>query len=412
MRDIPVRERVLATAVAVAGLLVVAWLGIHGQSMADWQTEARPAVSQLLAGHVHRFLALAPIYGGSLIIRAPFMLVTKLWHGGDLAIYTASAVPALAALGVLGLWLFRHMRVRGGSMLACLLALLLCVANPLIVPALEFGHPEDILGTALCVGAVLCALDDRPVWAGVLVGLAIPNKEWALVAIGPMLVALPRRRILALLIAGAVAGALIAPFMLGVAGGGVVAQGGLSTGEIFQPWQLWWWLGSLIHTPTGALSGYRWPPGWVETLSHPLIIGLVLPMTGLYAWRRRGGASLGAEQVLLLLALLLALRCALDPWDISYYSLPFLVALLTWEVSRSARPPVVTLAAVLAAWFVFRETTFTALNLSGNGQALVFTIVAVPALVALTVACYAPGLGRRLVPRARRARPVPDAAPA
>ena len=67
-----------------------------------------------------------------------------------------------------------------------------------------------------------------------------------------------------------------------------------------------------------------------------------------------------------------------------------------------------TLAATLAAWFVFRETGYTALNLSGNAQALVFTIVAVPALIALVGACYAPGLARRLVPRAHRAPAVAD----
>jgi hypothetical protein len=288
------------------------------------------------------------------------------------------------------------------------------------VAALELGHPEDILGAALCVGAVLCALDDRPVWAAVLVGLAIPNKEWALVAIGPVLVALPRRRILALLIAGAVAAAFIAPFTFGAfgggaSGGGAVAQGvGVGTGAIFQPWQLWWWLGSLAHTSSGALSGHRSAPGWVESLTHPLIIAVMPPLTALYAWlgRKGLGGRPRRDHVFMLLALLLALRCVLDPWDVAYYALPFLVALLTWEVSRSARSPVVTLAATLAAWFVFRETTFTALNLSANGQALVFTIVAVPALVALTVACYAPGLGRRLVPRALRARPVAGAAPA
>ena len=343
MRDLPVRELVLAAAVAVAGLLVIAWLGIHGQSLPDWHAEALPAVSQLLAGHLHRFLELAPTYGGSLVLRAPFMLVTTLWHGGDHAVYTAGALPCLAAVGILGLWLFGRMRAQGGSMPAALLALLVCVANPLMVPALQYGHPEEILGAALCAGAVLCALDDRPVWAAVLLGLAIPNKEWALVAIGPVLVALPGRRIRTLLIAGAVAAALVAPFTLGAflpgVTNGFVAQtkgAGLSTGTIFQPWQLWWWLGSLVHTPAGALTGSRWAPGWVQTISHPLIIAIMPPLTALYAWRRRGArARPGREHVFMLLAVLLALRCVLDPWDISYYALPFLIALLTWEVSAS-----------------------------------------------------------------------------
>jgi len=47
----------------------------------------------------------------------------------------------------------------------------------------------------LCTAAVLCALNDRPTWAAVLLGLAIPNKEWAVLAVGPVLVALPRARV-------------------------------------------------------------------------------------------------------------------------------------------------------------------------------------------------------------------------
>ena len=416
MRDLPVRERLLAAAVAVSGLLVVAWLGIHGQSMPDWQTEARGAVSQLLDGHLRDFLKLAPTYGGSLILRAPFMFATKLWHGGPTAVYAAGAVPALLALGVLGGWLFGHLRARGGSLAACLLALLLCVANPVIIPALYYGHPEDILGTALCIGAVLCALDDRPAWAGVLLGLAIPNKEWALVATGPVLVALPRDRIRALLIAGAVAGALVAPFLLGASGTFVAnTQGaGLDTGSVFQPFQLWWWLGAPIHLSSGALTGSRLAPAWAQTVSHPLIIAIMIPLTALYAWRSRRRARPDRTGVFLLLALLLALRCALDTWDISYYPLPFLVALLAWEVSRGRGVPLLTLAATLSTWFIFRETTYAALNLSGNGQALVFTVVAVPAIAALAVGCYAPGLGRALAARARRRRPpaLPDPAAA
>src|ERR1700744_3640902 len=107
MRSV-IRENALAIAGAATSLLVIAWLGIHGWSWPDWQSEARPAVGALLAGHVSRVLALAPVYGAPLILRAPFVLMTKLWGGGEISIYGASAAPCLIAAGALGVWLAAH----------------------------------------------------------------------------------------------------------------------------------------------------------------------------------------------------------------------------------------------------------------------------------------------------------------
>jgi hypothetical protein len=57
---------------------------------------------------------------------------------------------------------------------------------------------------------------------------------------------------------------------------------------------------------------------------------------------------------LALLALLMLVRCALDPWNHAYYHAPFLAALVAWEVLESRRLPLV--AALSAAWLgiVFR----------------------------------------------------------
>ncbi|MDQ6804804.1 MAG: glycosyltransferase 87 family protein [Actinomycetota bacterium] len=69
------------------------------------------------------------------------------------------------------------------------------------------------------MAAVLVAMSGRPVWAGVLLGLAIANKQWALVATGPVLLALPDRRPLAPLTAVGVAAVFAAPFLLAGSGG-------------------------------------------------------------------------------------------------------------------------------------------------------------------------------------------------
>lgn len=408
-----IRENALAACAVAVALLTVAWLGLYGWAWTDWDTEARPAVDALLAGHVVRFLHLAPAYGGSLILRAPFVMLTKLWHGGELAIYRASAAPCLLAAGALGLWLCARMRARGLSRWARAIALLLCVANPLTLSALELGHPEELLGAVLCVAAVLCAMHDRPTWAGILLGLAIANKEWAVLAIGPVLVALPEARVRALAIAGGVAAAVLAPLIL-VGSGGFTAQAaasGLDTGPIFQPWQIWWFLGSHGHVVTGLNGnikvGYRTPPGWVESLGHPLIVAIMPPLTLLYARLRGITARRPVNGALLLLTLLLALRCVLDPWDTSYYSLPFLLALVSWESLSFDRPPVFALVAALAGWVIFQQTSMATFSLSADMQAMVFALISIPSVLAITAALYGPGV-RRLLGLSREA-PAPAA---
>jgi hypothetical protein len=267
--------------------------------------------------------------------------------------------------------------------------------------ALTLGHPEELLGAVLCLAAVLAARSGRAGWAGVLLGLAIVNKQWALLAIGPVLIALPAGRVRALLWAGALAAVFYAPLLApsvihasGAGGGAAVAQ--TSSGStIFQPWQLWWFLGAHGHVVLGNFGvvkpGYRAAPGWIGSLPHPLIIGLALPLTAL-AWR-------GRRDALLLLALLFALRCALDTWDTVYYPLPFAFALLGWEVERLRRPPVLALVASVVVWLVF---IVAPQHIGADAQAALFALVAVPTIVVLAGALYRPG--GSLVPR--RARPV------
>jgi hypothetical protein len=405
------REKAFGVALAAGTLFVMARIAMQSGNWGDWQVEARPAVDALVAGHVGRFLHLAPTYGGSLLIRAPFMLITTLWHGGEDAIFRASAVPCLAAAGALGLWLSARMRAHGASTVACLLTLLLCAANPLIFPALKTGHPEEILGASLCAAAVLYALDDRPAWAGLLLGLAIANKEWAVIAAGPVLVALPRARVRAMLVAGVSAGALMAPFILGSSGRfvGATTATGLNAGPIFQPWQWWWFLGSHGHPPKGVHYNpayiYRVAPVWIGRVGHTLPVAIMAPLTALYAWLRRSASRRRPHDALLLLALVLALRCVLDPWDISYYSLPCLFAIISWEALGTTRLPVASLTATFAAWLTLIETGSSALDLAANTQALAFIVVSVPLVLALAVGVLAPGAARLLPGRPRPASP-------
>jgi hypothetical protein len=375
------RELVAPIAAAVAGAALLAWLGLTTMAFTDYEAEAEPSLLSLRAGDVGDFLEKLPAYGGSLILRAPFALLPGVWGGGDLALFRTMAVPALAAGAALGVFLWARGRRLGRGRAAAWLALLLVAVNPLSLRALEVGHSEELLGAALCVAAALAAGARRPVAAGVLIGLAVANKPWALVAAAPALLMLETGRVRALLTAGGVAGAVLAPLVVaGAAGLHTGASIARETGQIFQPWQLWWFLGEHagpVFGMFGEKPGYRTPPAWLTQVSHPLV--LAAPLALCVAARRRLRDAPWHEG-LLLLALVLLLRCLLDTWNTSYYAVPFLLALTAWELHARPGPPLVALGATLAAW-----TSFELLPrlLSPDLQAAAYLAWSVPLAAAL-----------------------------
>jgi hypothetical protein len=391
-----VRENLPAAAGASVGILIVSWLGLTDWAWNDYDREARPAFDALVGGHLMQFLHLVPAYGGSLVLRAPFVLVPRLWGGGELAIFRASAAPALIASAILAVWLVARLRTRGSARVATWTTVVLVAANPITVLALESGHPEELLGAVLCAAAVLVAMADRPHWAGILLGLAIANQEWAVLAAGPVLIALPERRIRALMTAAAVTVLVLLPLV--TAGGfvGQVRSAAAPDGSIFSPWQVWWFLGPHLHViPAGTPWAVRADPTWLATLAHPVIVAVGIPLTLLCVWLRRRGAARPAQEGPLLLVLVLLVRCALDPWDNWYYPLPFLIALVTWETLALGRPPVLGLLASAAAWALF-QWAVPSHGFSADDQFWFFLAFTLPAVIALAVALYAPELTARL----------------
>jgi Glycosyltransferase family 87 len=401
------RENALCALMASAGCATLAWMGLYGFGWNDYEVEAKPAFDALVHGHLASFLQLAPAYGGSLVERAPFALIPELWGGGELAVYRMVALPCLLAAAALGVWLLVRMRAQGYGTLARAVALGLCVANPLTLSALEVGHPEELLGACLCVAAVLLASRDHPLWAGLLLGLAIANKEWALLAVGPVLLALPaKRRLRCLASAGAIAAAVLLPLTLSASGGFAASAGATAStsSTIFQPWQIWWFFG--YHGPHVyglfgmPLVDYRTGPAWAGVISHPLIVVVGFALAG-SLWLQRGRSARGVSErdALLLLALVLLLRCLLDTWNTGYYMLPFMLALLAWEVSSARRrPPILTLVGVVLPWICLHE-------LSAHGgnpdlQAVLFLAWTLPLAAALSLRLYAPGLKLSVRPRA------------
>ncbi|MGD1050781.1 MAG: hypothetical protein ABR947_06880 [Solirubrobacteraceae bacterium] len=397
MTRLRLRDHGTALAFAALGVCVMSWLALYGFGWNDYSTEVTPAYDALVAGHVWRFLQLAPGYGGSLELRAPFALLPGLWGGREVAVYQLVSIPCLIAAALLGVWLLARMRALGRNRLARATTLALCVANPVTLYALQDGHAEELLGAVLCVAAVLAAKRGHASWSGVLLGLAIVNKQWALLAVGPVLVALPARQVKALAISATIALVFYAPLWIAAyvshtataTAGGALA--GSSGGTIFQPWQLWWFLGShgqIVRGAFGAIKvGYRTPPAWIQSIDHPLVVLLGVPVTLLAV--RRGRRAVDA---MLLLALLMAIRFAFDTWDTLYYPLPFIFALITWESLARRRPPVLSLAASVAVWLVFVVVPEHA---SADVQSVAFLLFAVPTLLALGRAVLAPQLRLR-----------------
>lgn len=368
---------------AAIGLL---WLKQWSVTFNDFGAEANAPLTALLHGHFAQFLKTAPAYGGSLELRAPFALAASLTGGGVLLLYRFSALPCLLAAVALGVWLAARLRASGNGWIAMLVTVAVCSANPIMYYALELGHPEELLGAVLCVVAVLAALRGHATWAGLMLGAAIGNKEWALLAIGPVLLALPAHHWKALAAATAVAALMLGP--IAIASPSLASSSGRISvndgGAIFYPQQIWWFFGTpgrWVPSMAGQLlRGYRWPPGWLTGRAHLLIVWLGLPLTLVAA--RRGMLR---ENALLLLALLLLLRCMLDPWDLIYYPLPFVIALLGWETTVRHRTPVAALAASFGAVAIFE---YLPPYLSANQRALLFIIPSVIALIAVVVTVY------------------------
>ena len=386
------RESFPCALAAAAGSLALAWLGLYGPGWNDYEAELRPAVEALVAGHLHAFLSLSPVYGGSLIERAPFALLPGLWGAGEPVLYRFLALPCLLASALLAVWILARMRAEGRPLLARAVTLGLLAANPIALRALEVGHPEEILGASLCVAAVLLASSPRPgarraLLAGVLLGLAVANKQWALLAAGPALLALPRgRRAPAAAAAMATAALIEAPLLLAGGGGYLRGAGTLasSPSPIFQPWQVFWFLGrhgALVHGLFGeAKPGYRDAPAWAGQISHPLVL-LAGAAVALWLWRATRGRRLPVATALLALAVTMLLRCLLDTWDTAYYLLPAIFALTAWEASAAERrPPLLSLCLTVAVWAQFQWLPG---RISPDAQAAVFLLWTLVLLAAL-----------------------------
>lgn len=380
-----------AAIVLFAGSRDVFWTG-------DFYLEVYPAYEALMGGDGGSFLDLLPGYSGFVtIVGAPAALLTGALGGAETMVFRLTAAPGMIALAAVGVAIAGPVRAAGNR--AWPLFLVLGAGGALAFETLRAGHPEDLLATGAAVGAVLVARAGRTGWASFLIVAAVVSKQSLVVAVLPAAMAAPHGG-LRIAAAGLIGTAALVGLQTQAGGG---AHGAITnTGLLFHPHQLFWPFG-VPATPEFIAAGHgtRMGPEWLAPLTRPMVVGTAFVLSA--AWWLRSGNGRNRDDVLGLLALVLLLRCMLDPWNLVYYHLPLVVALAAWEARRGRDLPVLSLATTAACWLTFviyDERT-------GNGPFFAYLAWTIPLAAGLAIALFRPAAqGRRsLAPRA--SAPVP-----
>jgi Glycosyltransferase family 87 len=346
----------LVSLIAAAAAVVIA-LGAPG--FGDYPRDAGPSISAAAHGDLAGFFAHQPAMGPlSLYLRVPFAAIGVAVHDSPLGIYRWGTLPCLLALALLAVALARYAGRRGTSRLGQILIVAVCLFNPLVNDALYWGHPEEILTASLAAGALIAAAEDKAVLTALLAGLAVASKQWALVVVAPAVLMLTRHRLKAAIGAGVVAVAATLPMVLANFGAFRHALTYISHSQPLVTLFTWLYPFSPpgrvqitdVTGQTHTLIGHRVLP-LESALSHPLIVllGVIIPL--LVAVRYRGAARhVRTSELLTATALVLLLRCVIDPECVAYYHLPFLLALLVMDANAGRRLP---LAGLLGAAVVY-----------------------------------------------------------
>jgi hypothetical protein len=175
-----------------------------------------------------------------------------------------------------------------------------------------------------------------------MLGLAVGTKEWALLAALPATVACLRGRCRMLPVAAVVAAPLVLTLPVMDPTAFMRASRGIG-GLNWPSFRSWWWM----------VSGYRHVKSahGLSTSVHLLPLGLTRADVSLLplliavplGWLHLRGQP-RPQDAMRLLALVLLLRCTLDPECGPYYTVPAIAALLAWEGLDGRLSPAALLA--------------------------------------------------------------------
>ena len=396
-------QRVLGGAAIFVALLIVMRASVGFADGLDYFHDASFAIDALVRGDLQTFANNPALMGDfSLYLRAPFVWLVFDQH--LTIVYLVGALPCLAAVLALAVYLRRRMLTLGRPVAAALLVGVLAMVNPGTLRSMHWGHPEEFLAGALCVGAIIAATRSRSLLAGLLLGLAIATKQWAVIAIIPTLLAATEHRFRLTALAGAVAIAIALPAMLLKPQAVIATHTAVANAQpVVAPANIWWPFSSprTAEERKGGARGFAAEiPPWLGMITHPLIVLLGIPLGWLF-WRRRH--TFGPSDALGLFALLMLLRCVLDPWNIDYYHAPFLLALLAWEaLARDGWPRLTLLASVaLALTFPATLDSMSAMSADSLRYCVTYLAWALPLTGWIALALFAPQRLERFTDRVR-----------
>jgi hypothetical protein len=342
---------VLAALVAAALVVAIADPPMGDYSFAEGGNldNSAPALGALVDGDIGRAIDVQPIMGPvTLVLRWPFAAAGNALGGRELE-YAFGAAACLWVLAFLAGWLaVRTQRVSRERLAGPVVALLL-VANPATLAALSSGHPEELVTAALATAAVIAAGHDRPALTGLLLALAVASKPWAALA-GPVaLLVLARGYTRTIVIGALLTASLLGPMIA------LNPQRARAGAEVLReqtrvnPASVWWPLAEkrpVTHV-TGLPDAAVMPAGLTRSAGQLAVGLLTLGLSLAYARRRR---PVRLEDGLALLAGIMLARGVLDPFNLLYYAVPFVVALVAWEALARRGIPVISIAASLALW--------------------------------------------------------------
>jgi Glycosyltransferase family 87 len=331
--------------------------------------DAGASIDALSEGDLHGFFANQPPMGSfSLLVRTPPAIVSNALGGDDLAVYRSGVFICVLAAGLLAVFLAASMIRAGRPWTVWALLAAACLINPLTYQAAYWGHPEEVLGAVLAVGAVIAAGRRHWLVAGLMLGAAIATKQWAALAAIPVLIAAPGgTRVRLALTCAALAAALTVPMLAADPARFHAAQNNVSLKSSYTntvtATNAWWAFASESFGEGLDVYGHKKEiaqfslPDSVGRGLHMGVIGVAALLSLVYA-RRRRDAGWNPDDVLQLLALLFLLRCMLDPLTFSYHHTPFLIALISFEALRR-RVPVLS-AYSIGALLVMNEVVVPA----------------------------------------------------
>ena len=344
----------------LAASAAAVYRALSAGALGDYPNDAGPAISALLHGHLHAFASAQPAMGQlSLLLRLPFAAIAYLGSPTQLEVYRWGAVPCVLSVALLGCWLARIARARGSGAPGQTAIVAICLFNPLVASALGSGHPEELLTASLAAGAIVAAAQRRALLGTILIGLAIASKQWALIALFPMLAVFGGRRLRILAGAGAIVAAISLPAFVIAPSSFLHDQLGLADGHTLSP-TAYSWLFPLTPTITRHLAGgivWHGPqlPAALVGALHPSMIAIGAAAGAYLAFDARGTISVSRLCAAVSLALLL--RCTLDTETVPYYHACLLFVLVGWDALRGECLPWRGLAGGVACYVIFSRLT-------------------------------------------------------